>query len=84
MSHGVHTTPADTLRNPLIIERMLKKREGREQRMTLRLTAEEAALRDLLAEHLGINHAGVMRQGMLELARAKGITLPRKKEKPGA
>ena len=50
--------------------------------MTLRLSDEELKLRDLLAEHLGINEAGVMRQALLRLARAEGIELP--KEKPQA
>lgn len=50
--------------------------------MTLRLSALEADLRDALAVHYGIDAAGVMRMGLLELARKAGVTaesLPKKK-----
>ena len=44
--------------------------------MSLRLSSNEARIRDLLSEHLGVDQAGVMRQALLRMARAEGITLP--------
>ena len=49
---------------------------SRSEKMTLRLTPEEAALRDALADHLGVNEAGVMRMALLKLGRAEGIAAP--------
>ena len=42
--------------------------------MNLRLSTHEKNLRDGLAEHYGIDAAGVMRMGLLELARNAGVT----------
>jgi hypothetical protein len=77
--YGVHPMARFSVPNPLIIEAMSN---GRTVAMTIRMTQHEAALRDALAEHLGIDGSGVMRQGMLELAREKGIVL--QPEKPPA
>jgi hypothetical protein len=52
--------------------------------MTLRLSPSEAKIRDALAAHFGIDGSGVLRMGLLELARKEGITLPETKKKPGA
>jgi hypothetical protein len=52
------------------------------ERMAVRLTEEEAKIRDALARRLGIDASGVMRMALLRLAQAEGITL--KKEKPDA
>jgi len=49
--------------------------------MTLRLSDEEEQLRDALATHLGTDGSGVMRQGLLKLAREEGITAPEAKHK---
>ena len=54
----------------------------RTEKMTIRLTPDECALRDALAEYLGVNPSGVMRQGLLRLARAEGIVLPETKKTP--
>jgi predicted ArsR family transcriptional regulator len=43
--------------------------------MTIMLSEKEEALRDELADHLGIDASGVMRQGMLDLARREGVTV---------
>ena len=61
---------------PWIIEGMPVKRA---HLVAVRLSDEELRLRDLLAEHLGVNEAGVLRQGLLRLARAEGIELPPEK-----
>ena len=50
--------------------------------MTLRLSDEEEQLRDALAAHLGTDGSGVMRQGLLKLAREEGITVPEAPHKP--
>lgn len=55
--------------------------ELRSEKMTLRLTPEEALLRDTLAAHLGVNEAGVMRMALLKLARAEGIAAPKEKSR---
>lgn len=54
----------------------------RPEKMTIRLTHEEAKLRDELADHLGVDGSGVMRMGLLKLARAEGIPVPEMKQKP--
>lgn len=54
----------------------------RPEKMTIRLTHEEAKLRDELADHLGVDGSGVMRMGLLKLARAEGIAVPETKPKP--
>lgn len=51
--------------------------------MTIRLSDDEEKLRDLLADHLGIDGSGVMRQGLLKLAREEGITLEAPHPKTG-
>lgn len=65
----------------------------RNEKMTLRLSAREAKLLELLAEHLGGDESGALRQSLLEKVRREGITLPEdsglppkplKKQKPGA
>ena len=43
--------------------------------MTLRLTVEEADLRDRLADHLGVDGSGVLRQALRKLALAEGIPI---------
>ena len=50
--------------------------------MTLRLSDEEEQLRDALAGHLGTDGSGVMRQGLLTLARKEGIAVPETASKP--
>lgn len=47
----------------------------RTQKMTLRLTPEEVAMRDALAKELGINISGVLRMGLRELARIRGVNV---------
>lgn len=47
---------------------------ARPEKMNLRLSTHEKNLRDGLAEHYGIDAAGVMRMGLLELARNAGVT----------
>jgi len=47
--------------------------------MSIRLSLEEVELRDALAHHLGIDHAGVMRMALLKLARSEDITVPERK-----
>lgn len=51
----------------------------RTEKMSLRLTAEELKLRDVLAKHFGIDSGGVMRMALLKLAREEGITAPESK-----
>lgn len=50
--------------------------------MTLRLSDDEERLRDALANHLGTDGSGVMRQGLLKLARDEGITVEAKHPRP--
>lgn len=45
-------------------------------KMTVRLSKDEEAIRDLLEVHLGTDGNSVMRQGMLDLARREGIKPP--------
>lgn len=52
----------------------------RANKMSLRLTDDELQARDRLAEHLGINPADVMRQGLLRFFRDEGLVLETKKE----
>lgn len=47
----------------------------RKEVMTVKLSTEEIELRDVLAEHLGIDGSGVMRMALLELGRARGFDL---------
>lgn len=47
---------------------------------SVRLSDDEAALRDALALHLGVDHAGVMRMALLKLAREEGISVPEAKK----
>ena len=54
----------------------------RSVQMSIRLSEEESELRDKLAHHFGIDHAGVMRMALLKLAREEGITLNEKKTVP--
>jgi len=51
----------------------------RSEKMSIRLSLEEVELRDALAHHLGIDHAGVMRMALLKLARSEDITVPERK-----
>lgn len=44
--------------------------------MSIRLSKDEMDLRDALAKHLGIDHAGVMRMALLRMARAEEISVP--------
>jgi hypothetical protein len=53
----------------------------RSEKMTLRLTKEEAELRDALSVRLGVNPSGVMRMALLRLGTAEGV-VPLAKEKP--
>lgn len=53
----------------------------RPHKMTLRLSDDEEKLRDALATHLGTDGSGVMRQGLLKLAREEGITIHEAKHK---
>jgi hypothetical protein len=46
----------------------------RTEKMTLRLTTDEALLRDVPAKHLGVKPSGVLRMGLLSLAKAEGIS----------
>jgi antitoxin component of RelBE/YafQ-DinJ toxin-antitoxin module len=50
--------------------------DERTEPITVRLTPHELKLRNALAKHLGIDFSGVMRMGLLKLAREEGITLP--------
>ncbi len=54
----------------------------RPNRRTVRLSDEEAKLTELLATHLGTDGSGVVRQGLLKLAREEGVTVPESKPKP--
>jgi hypothetical protein len=51
----------------------------RTEKMTLRLTQDEAHLRDALAKRLGVNSSGVMRMALLRLAEAEKIALETQK-----
>lgn len=51
--------------------------------MTVMLSEDEAEFRDELARQIGSDHSAVMRQGMLDLGKSKGLEFPlRKKERP--
>jgi hypothetical protein len=52
----------------------------RSEKMSIRLSRDEAELRDALSKHLGVDHAGVMRMALLKLARAEGVTVPEAKK----
>lgn len=52
----------------------------RPEKMSIRLSREEAELRNELAHHLGIDHAGVMRMALLKLARSEDISAPQKEK----
>lgn len=54
----------------------------RPHKMTLRLSDAEEKLRDALAIHLGTDGSGVMRQGLLKLARDQGIAIPETHTRP--
>lgn len=54
----------------------------REVKMTLRLTEDEARLRDALADHLGIDASGVLRMALLKLARIEGVVAPQPEKEP--
>lgn len=56
--------------------------KDRSSQMSLRLSASEARIRDALATHFGIDGSGVLRMGLLELARKEGITIPETKKSP--
>lgn len=45
----------------------------RHEKITVRLSDEENSLLQQLTTHLGIDQSGVMRQGLLKLAREEGI-----------
>ena len=47
----------------------------RTEKMTLRLTTDEALPRDAFAKDLGVNPSGVLRMGLLRLAKIEGISL---------
>lgn len=49
-------------------------------KMTVRLSADEEKIRKLLETHLGVDGNGVMRHGMLDLARREGIVPLNEKE----
>lgn len=51
-------------------------------KMTVRLSAEEEKIRNMLEIHLGIDGNGVMRLGMLDLARREGIKPPETEIRP--
>lgn len=51
-------------------------------KMTVRLSADEEKIRKRLETHLGVDGNGVMRQGMLDLARREGISLPETEKAP--
>jgi len=50
--------------------------------MSVKLSPEQVELRDKLAHHFGVDHAGVMRMALLKLARAEGITVNEKMAAP--
>jgi hypothetical protein len=52
----------------------------RSEKMTLRLTKEEAKLRDALAVKLGVNPSGVLRMALLRLGTAEGVAVDPKKK----
>jgi hypothetical protein len=47
----------------------------RSTQMSIRLSDHEVQLRDKLAHHFGIDHAGVMRMALLRLARSEEISV---------
>ncbi len=47
----------------------------RTEKLTLALSTDEASLRDAFAKHLGVNPSGVLRMGLLRLAKTEGISL---------
>lgn len=47
---------------------------ARPEKMTVMLSRTEREVRDALCDHYGIDGAGVMRMGLLELGRHAGIT----------
>jgi hypothetical protein len=49
--------------------------------MTVRLSEDEEAFRDAIAEHLGTDGSSVMRQAMLKLGRDLGFEFPLKKNR---
>lgn len=49
--------------------------------MTVRLSDAEVEFRDAVAEHLGTDGSGVMRQAMLKLGRDLGFEFPLKQKK---
>jgi hypothetical protein len=49
--------------------------------MTVRLSEDEEAFRDALAERLGSDGSAVMRQGMIELGIQKGLDFPLKRQR---
>ena len=51
-------------------------------KMTVRLSADEEKIRKLLETHLGVDGNGVMRHGMLDLARREGIKPPETEIRP--
>lgn len=55
----------------------------RNLKMTVMLSEDEVEFRDAVAQHLGTDASGVMRQGMLKLGRDEGFEFPlKKKERP--
>lgn len=54
----------------------------RHKKMTVRLSDDEEAMRDLLEVQLGTDGNSVMRQGMLEIARRLGFTFPLNENSP--
>jgi hypothetical protein len=51
--------------------------------ISVRLSDDEVAFRELLEEQLGTDGASVMRMGLLDLGRARGFEFPISKEKRG-
>lgn len=47
---------------------------ARAEKMTITLSKPEREIREALEDHYGIDGAGVMRMGLLELGREAGIT----------
>lgn len=54
----------------------------RPHKITVRLSEEEQKLRETLEAHFGTDGSGVMRMGMLKLAREEGIAIPHPKPQP--
>jgi hypothetical protein len=50
--------------------------KDRPNSISVRLSDEEAELREALEKHLGIDGASVMRQGLLKLGRDEGFEFP--------